>query len=91
MSSFADARWYAIRPAANRKPATYRCPFCEEPLPALRPHMLVAPENDAARRRHAHTECVMEARRAGRLPLRDEVEPARPGVLERLRARLRRR
>lgn len=91
MSSFGDARWYAIRPAANRKPATYRCPFCDEPLPALRPHMLVAPENDAARRRHAHTECVMEARGAGRLPLRDEVEPARRGLSAWLRARLRRR
>ena len=91
MSSFGDARWYAIRPAANRKPATYRCPFCGEPLPALRPHMLVAPENDAARRRHAHTACVMEARRAGQLPLRDEVEPARRGLPAWLRARLRRR
>lgn len=84
MPAFDDARWYAVRPAANRKPATYRCPLCGEPLPALRPHMLVAPENDAARRRHAHTACVMEARRAGRLPLRDEVEPPRPGLLARL-------
>jgi hypothetical protein len=37
-------------------------------------HMLIAPEGDASRRRHAHTECVVGARKAGRLPLRDEVE-----------------
>ncbi len=84
MRSFADARWYELRPAANRKPATYRCPFCEQPLPALRAHMLVFPEGDRGRRRHAHTDCVMDARRAGRLPLRDEVQPPRPGLLARL-------
>ena len=31
-----------------------------------------------------HTACVVKARRAGRLPLRDEVEPRRPGLLARL-------
>jgi hypothetical protein len=35
-------------------------------------HVLIAPEDDASRRRHAHTECVAEARQAGRLPTRDE-------------------
>lgn len=84
MPSFGDARWYAVRPAANRKPSTYRCPFCGELLPALSAHQLVVPEGDAERRRHAHTACVLEARRAGRLPLRDEVEPGRPGLLARL-------
>jgi hypothetical protein len=87
MPSFGDARWYAVRPAANRKPSTYRCPFCGELLPALSAHQLVVPEGDAERRRHAHTACVLEARRAGRLPLRDEVEPRRPGLLARLRGR----
>jgi hypothetical protein len=81
----ARARWYAIRPAANRKPATYRCLLCGKLLPALSEHMLVVPEGDSARRRHAHTACVMAARRAGRLPLRDEVEPRPPGLLARLR------
>jgi len=81
---FEGARWYAVRPAANRKPATYRCPFCDELLPALSAHQLVVPEGDAERRRHAHTACVLAARRAGRLPLRDEVEPPRPGLLARL-------
>lgn len=91
MPAFADARWYELRPAANRKPSTYRCPFCDELLPSLTPHQLVSPEGDRERRRHAHTACVMAARRAGRLPLRDEVEPPRRGLLAGLRARLRRR
>jgi hypothetical protein len=81
---FDDARWYAVRPAANRKPATYRCPLCGGHLPALSEHLLVAPEGDAKRRRHAHAECVARARRAGRLPLREEVEPRPPGLLSRL-------
>jgi hypothetical protein len=34
--------------------------------------MLIAPEGDARRRRHAHTECVLRARSRGQLPLRDE-------------------
>ena len=81
---FRKARWYAIRPAANRKPATYRCPLCGRHLPALSAHMLVTPEGDSSRRRHAHTDCVMRARRAGRLPLREDVDPPRPGLLRRL-------
>ena len=81
---FSKARWYSIRPAANRKPATYRCPLCGGLLPALSDHMLVLPEDDPSRRRHAHAECVIAARRAGRLPLREEVEPRRPGPLARL-------
>jgi hypothetical protein len=81
---FRGARWYAIRSAANRKPATYRCPLCGGLLPALSGHMLVTPEGDSSRRRHAHSGCVMEARKQGRLPLHEEVEPRRPGLLTRL-------
>jgi hypothetical protein len=81
---FSKARWYSIRPAANRKPATYRCPLCGGLLPALSDHMLVLPEDDPSRRRHAHAECVIAARRAGRLPLREEVQPRRSGPLARL-------
>lgn len=84
VDSFSAARWYSVRPAANRKPATYRCPLCGDLLPALSPHMLVLPEGDPARRRHAHTACVMRARRAGRLPLIEDVRPARRGLLSRL-------
>jgi hypothetical protein len=46
--------------------------------------MLVLPEGDASRRRHAHSDCVMKARRSGRLPLREEVEPRPRGLLARL-------
>jgi hypothetical protein len=87
--AFRDARWYAVRPAANRKPSTYRCPLCNRQLAALSAHMLVLPEGDAGRRRHAHTDCVMQARKAGRLPLREEVEPRAPGLLARLLSRRR--
>ena len=81
---FHAARWYAVRPAANRKPSTYRCPLCGGLLPALSAHMLVVPEGQSQRRRHAHTKCVTEARKSGRLPLREDVEPRQPGLLERL-------
>jgi hypothetical protein len=84
MDDFRAARWYAIRPAGSTKPATYRCPLCAQRLPALSEHMLVVPEGNASRRRHAHTACVIQARRAGRLPLREETEPRRPGLLARL-------
>lgn len=86
-NDFRRARWYAVRPAANRKPATYRCPLCGGMLPALSEHMLVYPEGDASRRRHAHSACVMSARKQGRLPLREEVEPRPPGLLAKLRRR----
>ena len=76
-------RWYAIRRAQNRKPATYRCPLCGGHLPALSEHMLITPEGDPSRRRHAHTKCVMAARQAGRLPTREEylrTQPREPGL-----------
>ena len=82
--------WWSIRRAQNRRPATYTCPLCGGFLPALSEHMLLIPEGDASRRRHAHTACVVAARRAGRLPTRDEYlraqRPAgeRRGVLARL-------
>jgi hypothetical protein len=85
MDDFGAARWYTIRPAGSTKPATYRCPLCGRHLPALSEHMLVVPEGNARRRRHAHTACVMRARRAGRLPLREEIEPRGPSVFARLR------
>jgi len=66
------ARWWSIRRAHNRKPATYTCPFCGRYLPALSEHMLITPEGDSSRRRHAHSECVLRARQAGKLPTRDE-------------------
>ncbi len=88
---FRSARWYTVRPAQNRKPATYRCPLCGGYLPALSAHMLIVPEGDPSRRRHAHAKCVADARRRGRLPLREDVEPRGPGLFARLAGRLRRR
>src|SRR5947209_14217175 len=87
-----EARWWSLRRAQNRKPATYTCPLCGKYLPALSEHILIAPEGDSSRRRHAHSACVLRARRQGRLPTREEwlkAQPRPPGVLTRLRARLR--
>jgi hypothetical protein len=66
------AAWWQIRRAGNLKPATYRCPLCGGQLPALSEHMLMLPEGRPEGRRHAHTECVLAARRQGRLPTRGE-------------------
>lgn len=88
------ARWWTARRAQNRKPATYRCPLCGRHLPALSEHMLIAPEGDSSRRRHAHTECVLTERRAGRLPTREEwlkTQPRPPSLRARLIAALTRR
>jgi len=89
----APARWWQVRRAQNRKPATYRCPLCGRHLPALSEHMLMLPEGDPQRRRHAHTECVLSARRRGRLPTRQEwlaTQPRPPSLWQRTIARLRR-
>ena len=72
------ADWWEVRPASNLKPATYRCPICDRRLPALSEHLLLFPEGDHSRRRHAHTACVMRARARGRLPRREDYEAARP-------------
>lgn len=72
MAAAPSARWWELRRAHNTKPVTYRCPLCGGQLPALSEHMLIVPEGDRARRRHAHTACVLQARRAGRLVTREE-------------------
>jgi len=81
-----DPRWWTLRHAQNLKPATYRCPLCDGQLHALSEHVLLAPEGDLSRRRHAHTACVAEARAAGQLPSWDEwraTQPRRTGLLGR--------
>ena len=65
-------RWWSVRRAGSTKPATYRCPLCHGLLPAMSEHVLLVPEGDSRRRRHAHTACADAARRAGRLPTRRE-------------------
>ena len=83
-----EPRWWTVRPAANLKAATYRCPFCNGLLPSLSEHVLVAPEGDSGRRRHAHTDCVRAARANGRLPSYDEWRGESGGIVARLRRRL---
>ena len=87
MPRLPSSPWWSVRRAANRKPATYRCPLCGRHLPALSEHMLIAPEGDSRRRRHAHTSCVMAARARGQLVLRDEwlrSQPRAPSLWRRL-------
>jgi hypothetical protein len=56
-------------------------------------HVLIAPEDDRSKRRHAHMDCVRRAREAGKLPTRDEwlavTRGPRPSLGERLRGLLR--
>ena len=90
MAKLEKADWWTIRRAQNRKPATYTCPFCKGFLPSMSEHVLIAPEGDTSRRRHAHTACAAAARQAGRLPSRDEwlkTQPRPPSLLSRLLGR----
>jgi hypothetical protein len=87
MAQREQAQWWTIRRAQNRKPATYRCPLCGYQLHAMSEHLLIAPEGDTERRRHAHAECVLAARRSGRLPSYDEWRKSQrgtPSLLSRL-------
>ncbi|HEY2219351.1 MAG TPA: hypothetical protein VGH35_08420 [Gaiellaceae bacterium] len=78
MPALPEARWWTIRRAQSLKPSTYTCPLCGRPLHAMSEHVLVSPEGDAGRRRHAHTACAISARRAGDLPTKDEWKASRP-------------
>jgi hypothetical protein len=54
-------------------------------------HVLIAPENDAERRRHAHTECVLAARKSGTFKTYDDWRAAQPRRHSLLQRYLRRR
>jgi 2-keto-3-deoxy-galactonokinase len=69
-----EPRWWTMRRAQSRQPRTYRCPFCGGLLHAMSDHMLLAPEGDVDRRRHAHTACVQRERQAGRLRTEREFQ-----------------
>jgi hypothetical protein len=86
----ASARWWELRRATNRKPATYTCPLCGKRLLAMTEHALISPEGDTSRRRHAHLECVAKARARGELPTQSEWKRAQRPVREPLGTRLRR-
>jgi hypothetical protein len=73
-----EARWWELRRAQNLKPATYTCPLCGRRLASMSDHVLLFPEGDHTRRRHAHTECVQRAREAGGLPSRSEWMKTQP-------------
>ena len=70
--------WWAVRRAHSQKPATYTCPLCGHRLHAMSEHVLIAPENDAARRRHAHTDCVLMARKRGTFKTYDDWRAQQP-------------
>jgi hypothetical protein len=78
-----------MRRAQNLKAATYRCPFCGKHLASMSEHVLIAPEDDRSKRRHAHMECVRKARASGNLPTRAEWLEAERGPRPSLGARMR--
>jgi len=60
---------------------TYTCPFCGGLLLAMTEHVLLAPEGEVERRRHAHTDCVRAARARGELrPPTSGARRSRPRV-----------
>ena len=61
-----------MRPAQNQKAASYVCPLCDGMLHAMTAHALIAPEGDVSKRRHAHMDCVVAARKRGQLVSEDE-------------------
>jgi hypothetical protein len=81
-----EARWWTMRRANSRKPATYTCPICGRYLTAMSEHALIAPEGDMARRRHAHLECVARARLTTYEDWR-KTQPRRPSLVARLLGR----
>jgi hypothetical protein len=72
-----EARWWTFRRAQSLRPRTYTCPFCGELLHAMSEHVVLAPEGNVDRRRHAHTECARRERAVGRLLTYDEWQSER--------------
>ena len=77
--------WEVRRRVSSSRPATYRGPFCNRLLHAMSDHVLIAPEGDSNRRRHAHVECVARAREAGRFLTYDDWRTAQRGSGRRFR------
>jgi hypothetical protein len=67
-----NTRWWTARRAHSHRPATYRCPFCGQLLHAMSEHVVIAPEGDVERRRHAHLDCVSAAHERGEFLTYDE-------------------
>jgi hypothetical protein len=66
-----------MRPAQSLKAASYVCPLCDGMLHATSEHALLAPEGDLSKRRHAHLECVVAARKRGELLNEDDFKKRR--------------
>lgn len=78
MTNLDAFRWWEVRRSQNLKPTTYICPLCDQQLQAISEHLLLLPEGDPSRRRHAHTDCVAQARSGGKLLTQDEWRTSRP-------------
>jgi hypothetical protein len=50
--------------AQSLKPATYRCPFCDELLHAMSEHLVIVARREC-RSASPHIECLLAARNAG--------------------------
>ena len=75
-----EPQWWEVRRCvSSSRPATYRCPFCDRLLHAMSDHVLIAPEGDSNRRRHAHAACVARAREAGRFLTYDDWRSTQTG------------
>jgi hypothetical protein len=83
MPRLEQADWWSVRRVSSGKPATYRCPLCGYRLHAMSDHVLIAPEGDMSRRRHAHAECVAAAKLTSYADWR-RSRPRGPGLLTRL-------
>jgi hypothetical protein len=84
-----DAEWWDVRMARNPSGAIYTCPLCDGPVHSATEHMLVTPEGNSERRRHAHMDCVREAISTDRLTVRTQPEDQRPKWFRRARRRWR--
>ena len=78
MSTEVKPAWWSMRPAHSNRPATYTCPFCNERLHAMSEHLVIAPEGDVERRRHAHLDCVLAARKDGSFMTYDDWRATQP-------------
>jgi hypothetical protein len=64
-----DGDWNVRRLTGSASGKTYRCPGCQQEIPAAQPHVVAWPaEGDGEDRRHWHTGCwsARDRRRPGR-------------------------
>lgn len=83
-----QARWWTVKRVQALKAKSYTCPLCDMQLHAMSDHVLLVPEGDLSRRRHAHSTCVHRARADGLLPTQEEWQKAQTRDLGGRRPRL---